>query len=379
MEHSLLQEINKKTLDAYLAERDYGVDLYFPTFFPFKSTPFLTYETIVGSKGRPVAADVVTYDASAPLKTRKTVSKLSGDIPPIRMKKKMSEVDLNLYNILKAMASPDQRQILDLIFDDVDACVEGCLARIEWLVLKAMSAGTIALTKSNNNGIVTETSIDFQMAAANKRKIASATSTRVWNNGTTSNYLPITDIRVINDAAKTAGIKLRYLLMNYSKWQEFAVADEVKQACHPYMGYGLVSDPTKDPMVHVQATNRALTAQGLPTVIIIDQYITVETEEHAQTTGDPWLDSDGADKYVLFVPDLQLGNVMSGPIAEETNPPKQATQSKHGQVLVTKFSTVDPTNEFTKGELNAFPNWYKVDDCYRFNTEATPEADGLDN
>ena len=378
MEHSLLREINRKTMDAYLAERNYGVDLYFPTFFPFKSTPFLSYETLVGSKGRPVAADVVAYDTSAPLKTRKVLSKLTGDIPPIRMKKKMSEVDLNLYNILSAMATPDQAALMDLVFNDVDAAVEGCLARLEWLCLQALSAGTISLTKSNNNGVVTETSIDFQMAAANKRKIASATATRVWNNGTTSNYLPITDIRVINNVAKTAGIKLKYMLMNYSKWTEFAVADEVKQTCHPFMGTGIVSAPTKNPMTTVAAANAGLRAQGLPEIIVIDTYITVETEEHAQTTADPWLAS-GADKYVTFIPDLQLGNVMSGPIAEETNPPKQATQSKLGEILVTKFSTVDPTNEFTKGEVNAFPSWPTIDDCYRFDTEATPEADGLDN
>ena len=379
MEHSLLREINKKTLDAYVAARDYGPEYYFPRFFPFKSTPFLTYETLISSAGRNIAGDVVTYDSSAPLKTRKVVSKLSGDIPPTRLKFVMSEADLNLYNILSAMASPDQKQILDLVFRDVDACVEGCLARLEWLTLQMMSAGTVSLTSSNNAGIVTETTIDFQMAASHKRKIASATGTRVWNNGTTSNYLPVTDMRVLTNAAKTDGIKLKYAIMNYSKWSEFAVANEVKQLCHPYMGYGLVSDPTKDPMVTQNAANAGLAAQGLPQIIVIDQYITVEING-AQTTADPWLAGTNADdRYVLFTPDLNLGNMMSGPIAEETNPPKQVTQTKQANVLVSKYSTVDPVNEYTKGEINAFPNFFRIDDCYRFSTEDTPEADGLDN
>ena len=381
MEHSILREVNKKTMGVYLAKRTYN-DFYFPRFFPFLTTPFLTYETIVGSKSRPVAADVVAYDASAPLKTRKVVSKLTGDIPPIRMKKKMSENDLNLYNILTAMGrgKSDFDRIMDLVFGDMDACVEGCLARMEWLALQALFNGVISLTADNNAGIVTEEDIDFQMAAARKRKIASATSTRVWNNGTTSNYLPITDIRTVVDVAKTAGITLQYILMNYSKWSEFAVADEVKQLVHPFWNYGgAMSDPTKDPMVMHDAANRALKAHKLPQIIIIDTYTTVETEDHVQTTGDPTLDSSGSDANVVFIPQIPLGNMMVGPLADETNPPKQATQVKKGNILVQKYSTVDPVNEFTRGAINAFPSFYMIDDCYRLDTEATPEADGLDD
>ena len=49
MEYSLLKEIDKKSLQAYLIARVFE-KLFWPTFFPLKSTPFLTYETLIGSK-----------------------------------------------------------------------------------------------------------------------------------------------------------------------------------------------------------------------------------------------------------------------------------------------------------------------------------------
>ena len=88
MEYSLLSEINKKNLTAYLSNR--GIKKYFwPDFFPAQSTPFLDYETLVGSEGKPVMADVVAYNSSAPIKRRPIVTTIKGDIPAIRISRPM--------------------------------------------------------------------------------------------------------------------------------------------------------------------------------------------------------------------------------------------------------------------------------------------------
>ncbi len=52
MEYSLMKaELNKKNLQTYLNERVYD-KLYWPSFFPLKSTPYLNFETLIGSKGK---------------------------------------------------------------------------------------------------------------------------------------------------------------------------------------------------------------------------------------------------------------------------------------------------------------------------------------
>ena len=364
MEFSLLsKELNKKNMQSYLNERVYD-KLYWPTFFPLKSTPYLSYETLIGSKGNRVAADVVAYDVSAPLKTRKTVSKLSGEIPSIRMKKVMTETDLNTYNILKAMAKPEQKNLLDLVFGDIDACVDGANARLEWMVFQALSKGSITLSKTTNaGGVITEEDIDFGLPSAaigNKQTCAV-----VWHT-TPASGTPITDFVNVMTAAGTLGIKPRYAVMNQTKWSEFRQSTEVQNFVVPFALYGgtkLKRAP------NLAVVNEALATEGLPQIVVIDTRVAYEDVNHAITNVDPWLNS--SDKYVTFLEDLKCGDMLYGPIAEETNPPKQVIQAKKGPILISKWSDVDPVAEYTKSELNAFISWPTIDRVMSLNTEHT--------
>ena len=365
MEYSLLKEIDKKSLQAYLTARVFE-KLFWPTFFPLKSTPFLTYETLIGSKGNRVAADVVAYNASAPLKTRRTVSKLSGEIPSIRMKKIMTEIDLNTYNILKAQARPEQKALLDLVFGDVDDCVDGVNARLEWIIFQALSKGQITLsTVTNANGVITEEAIDFGLPAANKEVVVGANTTK-WTAALFATSKPITDIEYVLEQAKDAGVDPKYILMNRSKWLAFRISTQVKDFVIPFALYGSTK-LKRAPSIEV--ANEALKSEGLPQIVIIDTRISYEDAEHAITAVDPWLDSSSADRYVTFLEDLKCGDMLYGPIAEETNPPKLVIQAKKGPILVSKWSDVDPIAEYTKGELNAFPSWPTIDRVFSLDTE----------
>ena len=85
--YGILDSLDSKLIEAILLEQSYTDDFFFPKFFPWKQVLHLEYETLVGSKGYPVAADFIAYEASAPIKTRKTIDKLSGTIPKTAMKK----------------------------------------------------------------------------------------------------------------------------------------------------------------------------------------------------------------------------------------------------------------------------------------------------
>jgi len=369
MEYSLLKEIDKKSLQAYLIARVYE-KLFWPTFFPLKATPFLTYETLVGSKGHRVAADVVAYDTSAPLKTRRTVSKLSGEIPSIRMKKKMTEMDLNTYNILKAQARPEQKALLDLVFGDIDDCVDGVNARLEWMIFQALSKGQIILsTVTNAAGVITEEAIDFGLPSqtiGNKKVIAGDGVANLWTTGHYANSKPITDIEAVMDTARDLGITPRFMLMNRSKWLAFRVSTQVKDFVTPFALYG---SPTVKRAPTLEMANDALKSEGFPLIMIIDTRVSFEDAGHTISHVDPWEDADGSARYVTFLEDLKCGDMLHGPIAEETNPPKQVVQAKKGPILISKWSDVDPVAEYTKSELNAFPSWPTIDRVLSLDTE----------
>jgi len=348
MKHSLLGEINKKSIGTYLLNLKPQL-FYYPDFFPAETVDELKYETLIGSEGKPVAADIVAYNSSAPIKRREVIDKLTGTIPAERVKRIMEETDLNTYNQLKRLANPNQDKLLKLVFDDVSFVHKSVRGRLEWLALQILSYPTLSLTKTTNNGIITESAIDFQMPSANKKFVAV-----VWD-AAAATTTPITDFIGVKTAATALGITHKYALMNTTQFNQFAASTETKNYTygHIYGGTQILLTPT------LEQANSMLAARGLPTIIIIDQSITIETDSHVQTTANPWTTN-----YVTFIPDLNVGNILYAPIAEETNPPEQVVQSKVDGILISKYSDVDPIREFTKGETNAFPSWTRVDECF---------------
>ncbi|MCK4297067.1 MAG: hypothetical protein KAX28_10485, partial [Candidatus Marinimicrobia bacterium] len=148
------------------------------------------------------------------------------------------------------------------------------------------------------------------------------------------------------------------------KWLEFRASDEVKDFVAPYALYGGVR---KKRSPSLKVANEALAAENLPTLIVIDTRVAYEDVNHDVTNVDPWLNS--TDRFVTFLEDLKCGDMLYGPIAEETNPPKQVLQAKKGPILISKWSDVDPVAEYTKGELNAFISWPTIDRVISLDTE----------
>ena len=368
-EYKMFNEMNKKNLQVWINKRLYN-EQYWVRFFPMKTTPYLTFETLIGSEGNRVMADVVSYNSSAPLKTRKSISKLTGSIPSIRVKRQMTESDINDYNAIKAMTNPDMVELLNLVFGDTNFCMDAVLGRLEWFALQALALGQISLSKVNNvGGIVTEEVVNFQLPAANKKKMSAAG--RYWNTGCEATCFPITDIRDVVKAAKTAGANPQYILMNDSKFSVMVTMDEVKNFVVPYTTWGA----TKISMVpSLEILNQTLKAMSLPQIIVIDTRVSYEDDDHEINTVDPWLNAAGADKHVVFIDDIQCGNTLRGPIAEETNPPPQAIQAKKGGILISSWSEIDPVTQYTKGEINAFPSCPSIDHIYNLDTEATTWA-----
>lgn len=354
MEHEiLLGSLSKKNLLSYVADRVYTKQ-YWPDLFPLKTWPYLTWEALIGAKGAPVAADIVAYESSAPEKTRKVVTKKTGNIPPTRVKRGLSETDINLYNQIKAMANPDMDQLHDLVFNDIDFVIESVLAQMEIMALKLISSGKIVIKNTTNVGPPTVTAVDY---GASYTTGASAT----WSSNAATRK-PITDIEAIVRKGALLGVKYNYILMDRQSWLYLKTADETVAMLVPY-GFVGILDKRNTASITEEFVNQMLKDNAWPQVIVVDQSITTETEDHVQITSNPFYDG-----HICFVESFPLGNMLSGPIAEETNPPKQAIQAKSGNILVSKWRGIDPVTEWTKGESNVFPTWPLIDRCYLLDT-----------
>ena len=361
MERSILSEsFTKVNMEAYINRRreQFLKRAFWNKFFPLKYTTQLTWESLTGSGGSPVMADVIEYNASAPLKTRRVVTKVTGDIPKIAIKRQMDEKDYNEYNTLKALARGDESRnaLLDIVFNDIDFCYTGVMSRTEYLAMQALSYGVISLTTSNNNGIITEANVDFGIPAANKGAVALQ-----WSQA--SGATPLSDIRTVVENQAASGYSYEYMVMDRTAFNELQANTQVKEEFSVLRNTDITSSqPTLEEM------NRVLEARMLPKIIMVDSISKFESNEHVLTNVASWKTG-----YVTFIPQLAVGNILHGPIAEETSPSvsNKATMTKRDHVLISKWSELEPFGEFTKAQANAFPRFTDVDSLFLLKIDAT--------
>lgn len=362
MERSLIKQVNRKNMSARLNSRKVK-PVFFPNFFGVKQKSSLKWETLTGEKGAPVIADVISYDASAPQKTREVVGKMSGDIPKTAVKRGMNESDWNEYLQLSrdCNGDADLQALLDLSFKDQDFVYNAVRARFEWWCMQLMSKGGFALNKSNNNGIVTEEFVGCGMPKAN-RKVAA----KDWANASTADGLQ--DIEDVIVAAAADGVSLRYVIM---RSDEFSLLKKQKSTMEKVKGWINQKDKLT---ITKKVINEYLAAQEKPvTIVVIDPSVRIEDKAHKRTTVNPW-----ESRRVCFLEDLNVGDIQHGPIAAERSAEyaKKATTLKKDFIFISKWSELEPFKEWTKAEANAIPVINDPDAMYILKADAQAWKEG---
>lgn len=340
MERSLIKQVNRKNMAARLKTNKVK-PVYFPNFFGVKAKTSLKWETLTGEKGAPVIADVISFDSSAPQKTREVVAKMSGDIPKTAVKRGMNESEYNEYRQLQRDAQGDaaQLELLNLAFKDQDFVVNAVRGRFEWWCMQLMSKAGFMLSATNNAGIVTAEFVGCGMPAANKK-----VSTVDWATAATADGLG--DIETVVLAASADGVTLKYAIMRHDDFimlrNQKATTDRIKAWINTS---GKV-------VATLDKINEYMTANMLPQIVVINPAVKIENKAHKKVTVNPW-----ESKRVCLIPDLNVGDIQHGPIASESSEAlaKVAIMVKQDFVLTSKWSTLDPFKEWTMAEANAIP------------------------
>ncbi len=361
----------------------------FPNFFGVKRKTSLKWETLTGEKGAPVMADVISFDASAPQKTREVISKLSGDIPKTAVKRGMNESDYNEYKQLErdAQGDADQLALLNLAFKDQDFVYNSVRARFEWWCMQLMSRAGFHLSAKNNGGVVTAEFVGCGMPKKNQRK-----SSVDWSNASTANGLQDIEDTVV--AASAEGVTIRYVVMHVADfslnqrkssvdWSNASTANGLQDIEDTVVAASAEGVTIRYVVMHVadfsllkkqkstfdtlkawvnssskilvtkNLINEYLAEQEIPVKIItVNPSVRIEDKAHRRKTINPW-----ERKRVCFLEDLKVGDIQHGPIAAESSATLQkiALMVKQDWVLVTKWSELEPFKEWTKAEANAIP------------------------
>lgn len=319
--------------------------------------PTLSYVSVIGKNRIEAAASVVSRDASAPLRTRATLDKLTGEIPAISQKFKMSENDYRDFLLLQNMGNVSDgdkaNQLMDLMWGDVKKASEAPLKRIDIMCLQAVSSGKIQINTTNNPDGLAVDDIDLLMPSGNK-----VNASVNWNSSPTTAKPLTVDIPGIVQAAAARGITFAKMQMSQAKWYKFIAITEVINYVSNFIG----RKQTGQVLMTLDNINQMFSANGWPVVEIVNENIGIE-KDGVITTINPWEDTN-----VAFIPDGQLGVIKNSFAIEDLQPAKQVSYAKANRVTISKWFQNDPFGEFTKGELNAFPAFEAIDSVYLLST-----------
>jgi len=337
---SLINGLSEKDMQAVANQYDLS-DFFFPTLFPLKFVTSLKWESLEADFGAPVAGDVISWDSRAPRKRREVVSKLSGNIPKIGVAREKSESQMNEYNNLKRYADDAaKKQLLNWIWEDQEFVFKGVNARLEWLALRAASTGKVVLSNTNNEGIVTDSAVDFLIPTANKSGVS--TSITIANKATSK---PITKIRDVVKAAKGKGKKLNYIFTDQDMLDAILASDETIAFVAPWVmqATNLTMSPS------LTSLNLALKGQGLPVIGVVESFIEIEIKGE-RTKVNPWEPG-----VLLFSETPTLGDTAHTRLADEDVESTTSLKVKREHVLIKRFATEEPLTETCLAIANAFP------------------------
>lgn len=297
-----------------------------------------------------VSADVVAMDSSLPLKRRDSLNKADGDIPKLGMKLYLNETTMNELNILTATNAPDA-EIIKKLFRDTDKVIAGIWEALERMFLEALSTGVTVITTDNNPGLGIR--VDFQHPDSNKFGVVTP-----WSDPAS---LPLNDIENVMAAARAKGTSLRYLMMDLATFNTFKRNAQVKAEYAGSIGFNGPNGPS---VPSVERANEFMRSSYGVQIQIVDRMVQVE-KDGKRTAINPW-----ALNVVAFLPDLNVGTLTYGRLAEESFPAKQVDYAKvDDMILVSKYHLNDPIKEFTSSQALALPVINNVDEIYLLNSE----------
>jgi len=325
-----------------------------------KFTLSLDWRAVLGAMENSPAASVIDFSSGKPLAVRPTASKMNGEIPTMGNKYQMSKREvrdlLELQdNVGKLGISATE--LINFLVPDMKRATLGPHKTIDRLFLEAISTGVMTSTASNNpKGVIWNNSLDWG--------IEQNTVSTVW--ATAATATPLVDIKAVVDKWIGKGVQFNIIKMSRATFNLMVATAEFKAA------YGIeVKKAAKTVTVNsnqflgVNDINLFLESVDLPMIEIINAPVTIEAKDGTYTTIRPF-----ADNRVSFSVDNNYGDLLRTYANEQRRPNKVKTYATSMNVLLSKYSDMDG-NEFTEGELSAFPVLNKANSIAIMKTDVT--------
>lgn len=287
-----------------------------------------------------VAADVVSLESSLPLKSRAAISTATGKIPKIGMKMRKGEKQISDINVMIARGAKESI-IAAKIFDDVKKGEKGVKVRKEILFLQGFSTGVALAVDTDNNGTGVRATFGY------KDENTFAATKAAWGEAKAT---PQDDVQQLFDKANVDGNSIEHVYLSKKYFDLFRHSEQGKLLAANFRNV-VVTDKALLAPASRSAFLDALEDEYGAKFHIIDSSFRVEKPDGTMEAIKPW-----AEANIVATPTDVVGRLVYGTLAEETNPVEGVKYEKVGtHTLISKYSKVDPLEEFTAAQALCIP------------------------
>lgn len=303
-------------------------------------TPDLTWNA-TSLNNSIVAADVVAMDSPLPLKKRGVVSRASGEVAKLGIKKSLKEKEISDIMVMEAKGQ-QEADIARRILNNVPKVIGGIHSRVEIMFEQALSQGYALVADDTMEGLGIR--VDFGYKEDNTFHALAA----AWSDA--SNATPLSDIRQLFDGASANSDAISDVYMSEQYFNYMRKTAEVKELVASANNQVIVNASSL-PIPNRQKTLDALGDEFGATFHVVNNSYKVEAKDGTQTPVKPW-----AQGNIVGVPSSTVGRLVYGTLAEDMNRVAGVTYQKSGFMLVSEYSHNEPSlEEFTAAQALAMP------------------------
>ena len=304
-----------------------------------------------------VAADVVAMDSSLPLKKRSVISTASGDVAKVGMKYQIREKEISDINIMRAKGQREA-DIARKVLQNVPRAIKGVKIRMEIMFQQAFSQGFALVQGDENEG--TGVRADFGYLDSHTFHALAAG----WSDST--NATPLDDIRQLITKADEDGTKINHFYLSDTYFNYMRRTDQVKELVATNNNQVIISAATL-PVPGRAKTLEALADEFDAQFHGVGSSFRIEKADGTHTTVKPW-----AVGNVVGCTSDKVGRLCWGTLAEETNPVNGVDYQKSDYILVSEYSTNEPSLiEFTASQALAMPVIDNADEIFVLHADGT--------
>lgn len=288
-----------------------------------------------------VAADVVAMDSPLPLKKRGVISRASGEVAKLGIKKSLKEKEISDIMVMQAKGQ-QEADIARRVLNNVPKVIGGIHTRVEMMFEQGLSEGFVLVADDTMEGLGVR--VDFGYKDENTFHALAAG----WADA--ANATPLSDIRQLFDAAAANSDSISDVYLSEQYFNLARKTAEVKELVASANNQVIVNASSL-PIPNRQKTLDAFADEFGATFHVVNNSYKVEAKDGTQTPVKPW-----AQANIVGVPSSTVGRLVYGTLAEDMNRVAGVTYQKSGFMLVSEYSHNEPSlEEFTAAQALAMP------------------------